>query len=123
MSVKNKTSSTRGAFLKVICKVLDDNKAIDVTVIDLVDKTSFPDHMIVASGTSQRHLLALGDYVQKTAHKLGHTYVRIEGKENGADWILVDLGNLIVHLFRPETRQLYDLENMWSTPLLVARRG
>lgn len=122
--MKNKTSLAGEAFSKAICKVLDDNKAIDVTVIDLADKTSFSDHMIIASGTSQRHLLALGDYIQIAANKLGHSYVRIEGKENGADWILVDLGYIIVHLFRPETRQLYDLESMWSMPFLTAaRRG
>jgi ribosome-associated protein len=121
--VKNKTSFTGEAFLKAMCKVLDDNKALDVIVIDLVDKTSFSDHMIIASGTSQRHLLALGDYLQIEAAKLGHSYVRIEGKENGADWILVDLGNIIVHLFRPETRQLYDLESMWGSHFLAAKQG
>lgn len=121
--MKNKTSLTGEAFSKAICKVLDDNKALDIAVIDLADKTSFSDHMIIASGTSQRHLLALGDYIQIAANKLGHSYVRIEGKENSADWILVDLGSVIVHLFRPETRQLYDLESMWDTPFLAARRG
>jgi ribosome-associated protein len=121
--VKNKTSLAGEAFSKAICKVLDDNKALDIAVIDLTDKTSFSDQMIIASGTSQRHLLALGDYIQIAANKLGHSYVRIEGKENGADWILVDLGSVIVHLFRPETRQLYDLESMWGTPFLAAQQG
>lgn len=121
--MKNKTSLAGEAFLKAICKVLDDNKALDITVIDLTDKTSFSDQMIIASGTSQRHLLALGDYIQVAASKLGHSYARIEGKENGADWILVDLGSIIVHLFRPETRQLYDLESMWGSSFLAARQG
>lgn len=121
--MKNKTSFTEETFLKDIYKILDDNKALDITIINLSDKTSFADHMIIASGTSQRHLLALGDYLKIATHKRGKSYARIEGKENGADWILVDLGNIIVHLFRPETRQLYDLESMWDSPLLSARHG
>lgn len=123
MSVKTQTSLTEATFLKAVCKILDDNKASDVIIINLAEKTSFSDHMIIASGTSQRHILALGDHLQREAYRLSHPYVRIEGKENGADWILVDLGNIVVHLFRPETRQLYDLETMWSTPFLKAYQG
>ena len=121
--MKNKTSITEETFLNAIYKILDDNKALDITIINLGNGTSFADHMIIASGTSQRHLLALGDHLKIATHKAGQSYARIEGKENGTDWVLVDLGNIIVHLFRPEARQLYDLESMWDSPLLGLRHA
>ncbi|UNM06397.1 MAG: ribosome silencing factor [Holosporaceae bacterium] len=102
--------------VETVCKILDDHKALDVSVINLSDKTSFADFMVVASGTSQRHLCALGDHLEKGAKDV--CQVKQEGSEN-SDWILVDLGSVIVHLFRPETRQMYDLESMWTMPMLV----
>ena len=102
--------------VETVCKILDDHKAFDVSVINLSDKTSFADYMVVASGTSQRHLNALGNHLEKEVKPFYPA--NLEGTED-SDWILVDLGTVIVHLFRPETRQLYDLESMWTMPMLV----
>lgn len=113
----NRTSYKGEISVETVCKILDDHKAFDVSVINLSDKTSFADYMIVASGTSQRHLAALGDHLEKGVKPLYRASV--EGKSADSDWVLVDLGNVIVHLFRPETRQMYDLESMWKTPMLV----
>ena len=113
-----KRTSYKGEIsVEAVCKILDDHKAFDVTVITLSDKTTFADYMIVASGTSQRHLNALGRYLEQEIKSLFP--VSLEGKED-SDWVLVDLGTVIVHLFRPETRQLYDLESMWKIPMLAA---
>ncbi len=111
-----RTFNKGGISVEAVCKILDDHKALDVSVINLSDKTSFADFMIIASGTSQRHLYALGDHLEKSAKNI--CQAKKEGSE-GSDWILVDLGNIIVHLFRPETRQMYDLESMWTMPMLV----
>ena len=95
---------------------LDDDKAENIVAIDLAGKSSFADYMIVASGRSQRHVSTLAD---KLAHRLkdsGAAPLSIEGKESG-DWVLVDCGDIIVHLFRPEIREMYNLEKMWSAPL------
>lgn len=121
--MKKQTSLEGKIFLKTVHTILDNNKALDITTINLSGKASFADHMIIASGTSQRHLLALSDYLQSETKEKGHSYVRIEGKENGSDWVLVDLGSIVIHLFRPETRQMYDLESMWSMPSLISKRG
>ena len=114
-----KQASNRGEVsLETVCKILDDHKAFNVSVIDLSNKTSFADYMIVASGTSQRHISSLGDHLMKQLKCLVHTH--LEGRHD-SDWILVDLGNVVVHLFRPEVRQMYDLEGMWSIPMPVSR--
>jgi ribosome-associated protein len=84
--------------------------------IDLAGKSDFADRMIVASGISQRHTVALAAYVVEMLKKNGYEHVPTEGEEAG-DWVLVDAGNIIVHLFRPETRTHYNLEKMWSVML------
>lgn len=92
---------------------LDQNKADDIVSIDLAGKSDFADRMIVASGTSARHVGALADYVVRALKDAGHTHVQVEGKET-CDWVLVDAGNVVVHIFRPELRDYYGLEKMWS---------
>ena len=98
---------------KVIEKTLDDNKAVNIVTIDLKKKTSVADYMIIASGTSSRHMQFLSEAVLEKFKSEGIFNSRIEGKESG-DWKLIDGMDLIVHIFNPEKRKFYDLEKMWS---------
>lgn len=92
---------------------LDEAKAEDVVAIDLEGKSSLADFMIVASGRSDRHVGAIGDQLQRKLKETGHGKARVEGLEQ-CDWVLVDAGSVIVHVFRPEVRDFYKLERMWS---------
>ncbi len=96
-----------------ILKILDNNKALDIVAIDLEGKSSIADYMIIASGTSSRHIQALSEQVFDEFKKNGVLNCKIEGK-NSADWKLVDGIDLIVHIFNPEKRKFYELEKMWS---------
>lgn len=99
----------------VIESSLDDDKAEDIIAIPLAGKSDFADYMIIASGRSQRHVSALADKIADRLSEEGFGHVNIEGKDS-SDWVLVDAGDIIVHLFRPEVRQLYNLEKMWGVP-------
>ena len=94
-------------------KILDDNKAQNVICIDLKNKSYIADYMVIASGTSSRHLQALSEILVVQLKKLGIDNCRIEGKDSN-DWKLVDAHDVIVHIFHPEKREFYDLEKMWS---------
>lgn len=94
---------------------LDDDKAENVVTIDLAGKSSFADYMIIASGRSGRHISTLADKLSSRLKQEDMPILSIEGKETG-DWVLVDCGDIIVHLFRPEIREIYQLEKMWSAP-------
>ena len=94
-------------------KILDKNKASNITSIDLKNKSYIADYMIIASGTSSRHLQALSEILVTELKKIGLEECRIEGKES-SDWKLVDTNDIIVHIFHPEKREFYDLEKMWS---------
>jgi ribosome-associated protein len=98
--------------LAVILSRLDDMKAEDTVTIDLIGKTSIADAMVVTSGRSNRHVTSLADFVIEGLKKAGVIGLRVEGKRNG-DWVLIDAGDVIVHVFRPEVRAFYDLEKMW----------
>ncbi len=98
---------------KNIEKILDNNKAQNITSIDLKNKSYIADYMIIASGTSSRHLQSLSEILVSELKKIGLDNCRIEGKES-KDWKLVDTHDIIVHIFHPEKRQFYDLEKMWS---------
>ena len=98
---------------KLIEKILDDNKARDITAIDLKNKSYIADYMIIASGTSSRHLQALSEILVTELKKKGLDNCRIEGRDSN-DWKLVDTNDIIVHIFHPEKREFYDLEKMWS---------
>jgi ribosome-associated protein len=98
---------------KNIEKILDDNKAQNITTIDLKKKSYIADYMIIASGTSSRHLQALSEILVAELKKFGLDGCRIEGRESN-DWKLVDAIDIIVHIFNPEKREFYDLEKMWS---------
>ena len=99
----------------IIAKALDDNKAEEIVTLDLADKCSFADFMVVASGRSQRHVAALADHVAHALKQAGMPPLNIEGKDS-ADWVLIDAGDVVVHLFRPEVRQFYNIEKMWAIP-------
>ena len=98
---------------KTIINTLDSNKAIDIVAIDLKNKSSIADHMIIASGTSSRHIQSLSEQVLEKLKDNGIKNSKIEGKESG-EWKLVDGIDLIVHIFHPEKRKFYELEKMWS---------
>lgn len=103
------------ALCKKIALVLDTNKAEEITTLSLRDKCSFADYMIIASGRAPRHVSALADYVADMLKKTGIPPLSVEGKESG-DWVLIDAGDIVVHIFRPEVRQFYNIEKMWSLP-------
>ena len=97
----------------LIEKTLDNNKAKDIISIDLKKKSYIADYMIIASGTSSRHLQSLAENLVTELKKIGLNDCRIEGKDSN-DWKLVDALDIIIHLFHPEKREFYDLEKMWS---------
>ena len=99
--------------LPVALTVLDDMKAEGVVEIDLTGKTSIADTMIIASGRSQRHVGAVADALLRAFREAGHKSVSVEGLPL-CDWVLIDAGDLIVHLFRPEIRAFYNLEKVWG---------
>ena len=99
---------------KLIEKNLSKNKAEEIIVIDLKRKTSFADFMIICTGTSNRHLIALSNYLNEDLKKLHLNMLNIEGQKNG-DWIVVDVGDIVIHLFRSEVRKYYNLEKMWAS--------
>ena len=101
---------------KIIEKNLDDNKANNIISINLKNKSYIADYMIVASGTSSRHLQSLSENLITELKKMGLSNCRIEGKES-KDWKLVDAIDVIVHIFHPDKRNFYDLEKMWSEPI------
>mgnify|MGYP001335817897 FL=1 len=93
--------------------LLSDNKAIEIRSINLKDKTSIADFMIVASGNSSRHIQALSEILIEDLKKKGIENCRLEGK-NSNEWKLIDAKDIIIHIFHPEKRKFYDLERMWS---------
>ena len=98
---------------KIILDTLDYNKALDIIAIDLKNKSSMADYMIVASGTSSRHIQALSEQVLEKLKTNGVKNSKIEGKDSN-DWKLVDGVDLIIHIFNPEKRKFYELEKIWS---------
>jgi ribosome-associated protein len=103
--------------LGLIQESLDDDQAADVVTIDLRGKTSLADYMLIASGRSARHVAAVAEHLGENLRKSGHRHFQIEGLP-AADWVLIDAGDVIVHLFRPEVRSFYNLERMWSPALI-----
>ena len=101
------------ALLGHIAAWLDDAKAENVSVIDIRGKSSIGDYMVIASGRSDRHVGAIAEQVQRKLKEVGHGRVRIEGRPQ-CDWVLLDAGDIIVHVFRPEVREFYNLEKMWT---------
>ena len=92
---------------------LDEAKAEELVKIDLAGKSSIGDYMVIASGRSDRHVGAIADQLQKKLKDAGVPRVRVEGQKT-CDWVLIDTGDIIVHVFRPEVREFYNLEKMWQ---------
>lgn len=103
------------ALLDIVKASLEDDKAIDLLVLPLPDDSSVCDYMVVASGGSSRQVGAMADHLIEKLKAVGAGAPSVEGKSAG-DWVLVDAGDVVVHLFRPEVRAFYQLEKMWSDP-------
>ena len=99
---------------------LDDMKALEVVEIDLRGKTALADTMLIASGNSQRHVGSIADRIVEQLKEQGFGRVRVEGFP-ACDWVLIDAGDVIVHVFRPEVRSFYNLEKMWGADRPVDR--
>lgn len=102
--------------MALVLASLDDDKAENVVVIDLSGKTSIADTMVIATGTSQRHIGAMSEHLREKIKAQTSTRAAIEGARQ-CDWVLIDAGDVIVHLFRAEVRAFYQLEKMWGTPV------
>jgi ribosome-associated protein len=98
---------------ELILSRLDDDKAQDIVFIDLKGKSPVADGLIVASGRSHRHVGAMADHLLRTLKEKGYGRVRVEGLPH-CDWVLIDTGDVIIHLFRPEVRSFYNIEKIWS---------
>jgi ribosome-associated protein len=101
--------------LDTVLASLDDSKAENIVSIDIQGRSSLGDYMVVASGRSHRHVAAVADHLIKAIKDAGLGTPRLEGLSN-ADWVLIDTGDVIVHVFRPEVREFYNIEKMWQTP-------
>ena len=99
--------------LEMVKQSLLDDKIIDLKIIDIRKKSAFADFIIISTGTSNRHITALSNYLSEDLKILNLNMLNIEGRKNG-DWIIVDIGDIIVHLFRGEVREYYKLEKMWT---------
>lgn len=108
-----KTAS--GKTLDLILASLDDDKAEDIVIIDLKGKSEMADHMVIASGRSSRQVGAISDHLTDRLKRERGILSKVEGKDAG-DWVLIDTGDVVVHVFRPEVREFYQLEKMWLTP-------
>lgn len=108
--------------LKLVLAQLDDAKAEDTITIDLIGKTTIGDFMVVTSGRSNRQVGAIADRLLKALAEAGVPGVRVEGMPH-CDWVLIDAGDVIIHVFRPEVRAFYNLEKMWSATLSRERRA
>ncbi|MGH1370013.1 MAG: ribosome silencing factor [Maritimibacter sp.] len=106
---------TSDDLLTFILSMLDDEKAEEIVSIDLRGKSAMADHMVICSGRSTRQVSALAEKVQDKLKQAFGIYSKVEGKSQG-DWVLLDTGDVIVHVFRPEVREFYQLEKMWMTP-------
>jgi len=101
--------------LETVTTSLDDSKAEGIVTIDIQEKSALGDYMVVASGRSQRHVSAMTDHLLRALKDAGYGSAKVEGMPS-ADWVLVDMGDVIVHLFRPEVREFYGIEKMWQVP-------
>jgi len=104
---------TKPTLNKIVTEALEDIKGIDILEMDVRELTSIVDTMVIATGTSSRQVKALADNVEKKAKEAGFRPLSTEGRDS-ADWVLIDFGDMAVHLMLPEARELYDLERLWS---------
>ena len=101
--------------LQTVLASLEDSKAEEIVSIDIHTKSSLGDYMVIASGRSHRHVAAVADHLLDALRDKGYGNARVEGLP-GADWVLIDAGDIIIHIFRPEVREFYNIEKMWQAP-------
>jgi ribosome-associated protein len=97
---------------------LNDDKGIEIETIDLEGKSALADYIVVASGTSSRHIASMAEKLRERLEVFGVKNIRVEGMGQ-ANWVVLDAGDIIVHIFRPEVREFYNIEKMWSVPAPV----
>lgn len=119
---KRKAPNGADSVLKLVETSLDADKAEDIVTLDLTNKSSIADYMVIATGRSQRQLAAMADHLVQKLKAAGHRQIPIEGEGQG-DWVLIDVGDVLVHLFRPEVRTHYNLEKMWGADLSELERA
>lgn len=112
--ISKQSEPSRTAAVELVQTTIDDNKGIDPVIIDLNGKSSIADHMVIVTGTSQRHVTSLANKIAFDLKQGLDLLPKIEGEQSG-DWVLVDAGDIIVHIFRQEVRDFYNLEKMWET--------
>lgn len=110
---KDKPAISPDELKQLVQDVLEEHQAEDIVVIDLHGKSTIADHMVIASGRSSRHVIALTDALMQNLKARGLIGLKPEGAQQG-DWVLIDAGDVIIHLFRPEVREFYSLEKMWE---------
>ncbi len=120
MSIETQNKKSK-ELLKRAQQILEDDKAVDLTVIDIADKTPMAEYLIIATGTSHRHVSAMAHRLISKLKDEGFGRPLVEGLQQG-DWVLVDAGGVIIHLFRPEVREFYNLEKMWTVDIDEAMR-
>lgn len=101
--------------LETVLASLDDSKAENIVSIDIQGKSSIADHMVIASGRSHRHVAAVAEHLLTALKDAGFGNARVEGLSS-ADWVLIDSGDIVIHVFRPEVREFYNIEKMWQAP-------
>ncbi len=116
---RRKTKSPAQALLAQAEKILEDGKAEDLVTIDLQGKSDIADYLLIATGRSQRQVMALAQRLLEGLKTAGHGKIAAEGLRHG-EWVLVDAGDVVIHLFRPETRAYYNIEKMWGEALSEA---
>ncbi len=118
-STSGKTSKTAilavEDVLKTVMSCLEDSKAEEPVTIDIKGKSALADYMVIVSGRSNRHVSAIADHLLRELKNTGAGSAKVEGLQS-ADWVLIDMGDIIVHVFRPEVREFYALEKMWQVP-------
>ena len=103
------------ALQAVIVSSLEDDKAEDIVVIDMIGRATFTDRMVIATGLADRQITAMATHLDQKLHDIGHRRLQIEGA--GSEWVLIDVGDVVVHLFKAEARAMYGLEKMWGPEL------
>ena len=112
-----KTPFVPAQLIKIVRESLEEDKAQETVVIDLIGKTSLTDYVVIASGSSQRHVGAMADHLRLKIKECGIGNVSVEGQSQ-CNWVLIDVGDIIIHLFRPEVREFYNIEKMWGVSVL-----
>ena len=102
--------------LSTVTASLEDSKAEELVTIDIREKSAIADYMVIASGRSNRHVNAIADHLLREVKKSGLGSAKVEGLQS-ADWVLIDIGDIVIHIFRPEVREFYALEKMWQVPV------